>query len=276
LIIRSKDCVNESFIKLFPKTKLFVTATSGFDHMDIKLAKKQNLTFCNSPKANVSSATELSLFHILSFLKQGSHTLSKKWGWKESAHLGQEVSEKTVALIGLGRIGQSVAKALTALNANIIACDPYLSKETFEKHNVEQVSLKEALEKGDIVSLHCPLTKKTKHMLNKENLKFLQPHALLVNCARGALICQTSLIEALEENKIQGACLDVFEEEPLKEESPFRSLKNAQLSPHIGGYTAEAHNKSALEAAQQVRNWFEQVDPVLSLIPPATKWANDL
>lgn len=252
-----------------------MSATSGFDHMDTNLKKERGLTFCNIPNANVRSAAELTIFHILSFLKKGPHLLSKDWEWRDKNVLGTEISRKTVALIGLGRIGQSVAKVLKAFDCDIVAYDPYLSEDIFKEHDIKSVSLTEALKLADILSLHCPLTKKTKHIINEDSFKHMKPTALLINCARGSLVCQKDLIKVLEQNKIQGACLDVFEEEPLIKNTPLRTLTNAQVSPHIGGYTVEAHDKSALEAAHQVKAWLENTSTQLNSVPPNTKWAQE-
>jgi len=190
--------------------------------------------------------------------------------------LGRELKNRKVSLIGLGRIGSAVAKKLQAFDCEVSAHDPYLNHEDFLSAGVQSVSLEQALSGSDIVSLHCPLTSKTKKMINLTSLALMQKHSILVNCARGPLINEKDLISSLKNKDILGACLDVFDKEPLSESSELRSLNSVTLSPHVGGYTLEAQNKSALEAAQQVKNWFEQDQPVLNILPPAYKWAKDL
>jgi D-3-phosphoglycerate dehydrogenase len=276
LIIRSKDEINKDFLKRFPNLEIVVTATSGFDHVDLSLAKKTTVKFCYSPEANVASASEITLWHILNFLKKGPYLSSKIWEWRSGFMLGRELEKKKVSLIGLGRIGSSVAKKLQAFDCEVSAYDPYLDPEVFLNAGVKAVSFEQALSDADIVSLHCPLTFKTKRMINSKNLGSMQKHSILVNCARGPLIDEKDLILSLKNKDIFGACLDVFDKEPLSESSELRSLNCVTLSPHVGGYTLEAQNKSALEAAQQVKNWFEQDQPVLNILPPAYKWAKDL
>ena len=276
LIIRSKDEIDQHFISRFSNLKIIVTATSGFDHIDLSLSKKSGVQLCHSPEANVSSASEITLWHILNFSKKGPQITSKNWKWRSEKLSGNELENRKVSLIGLGRIGSSVAKKLQAFDCQISAYDPYLETQDFASVGVRPVSLEEALNTADIVSLHCPLTLKTEKIINHETLEMMQRKAILVNCARGALVDEKSLIDALNKHKISGACLDVFEKEPLEISSELRKLENLVISPHLGGFTVEAQNKSALEAAQQVKNWFEQDQPVLNILPPAYKWAKDL
>jgi len=276
LIIRSKDIISKNFLERFPNLELVVTATSGFDHIDLSIAQSTNIKFCHCPEANVASASEITFWHILNALKNGKHLNSQSWGWRSEESLGTELESKKVSLIGLGRIGQSVARKLQAFGCLVSAHDPYVEQGTFDKLSVENLSLEKALCTADILSLHCPLTTKTHKLINKENLKLMKNSAVLVNCARGPLIDEAALIEALENNTISNVCLDVFEAEPLDTSSKLKKMSSVSLSPHVGGYTREAQNKSALEAAQQVKNWFEQDQPVLNVLPPAYKWAKDL
>jgi D-3-phosphoglycerate dehydrogenase len=275
LIVRSKDRVDLGFSQKFKNLKIVVTATSGFDHIDLKLTKTTNVTFCHSPNANVTSASEATLWHMLNLLKNGS-TLSKNWKWRSNELLGKELEPRHMCLIGLGRIGKSVAKKAQAFGCNVSACDPYLSEVDFAEAGVSKVSFEEALRSSDILSLHCPLTSETRGLIKANELKMMKKDAILINCARGGLVSEADLISHIQGNDSFSAGLDVFENEPLAVDSPLRQSSQVSLSPHIGGFTREAQNKSALEAAQQVKNWFEQDQPVLSLLPPTDKWAKYL
>ncbi len=280
LIIRSKDFINADFLSKFPKLKIVVSATSGFDHFDLDSIQNTPLKFCYSPSANVNAAAELSLFHILSFLKKG-HALLDSKNSKKNLHrspeiLGAELSQKKVLIVGLGRIGSLVSRSLHTLGCEVFAYDPYILDQDFLNSNATKVSLGEGLKNADIISLHCPLTRLTKHIIDEAALSETKNSCLIVNCARGPLIDEAALIRALEHKQVLGACLDVFEKEPLLEQSPLLKFENVITSPHIGGYTTEAQKKSALEAAQQVKKWFEEGEPVLSLIPPEVAWKNDL
>lgn len=277
LIIRSKDLVSKDLLSKFPLVKIIVSATSGFDHFDLKLLKNHpNLTTCYSPNANISAASELTIFHILNFLKQGAALLNDKPLDRSSNILGSELSKKKVLIIGLGRIGSQVSKILNSFECEVLAYDPYAKQPSFTNAGAKKIELEEGLRAADIISLHCPLTKLTRSILNESAFSMIKKQGLVVNCARGSLICTDALIKALKAGSIGGACLDVFDQEPLSSSSPLLNFENVITTPHIGGYTAEAQKKSALEAAQQVKKWFEADVPVLSLVPPDVAWKKDL
>ncbi len=274
LVIRSKDKINSSFLEKFKNLELVVSATSGFDHIEYK---NISLPTYYCPEANTQSATELSLFHILNFLKKGHQVLNPK-SWREDEMLSSELTSKTVSIIGFGRIGSKLAKTLDALGCEEIKIyDPYLSKEDISavNKNFKYVNLEDALS-SDVISLHCPLTRKTQKIINKESLKYLKPSSLLINCARGELIDTRALLESLDKREILGACLDVFEEEPLSLTSLLRDHPLISWSPHIGAYTEQAQIKSALEAAQQIKSWFKGDQDMLHSLPPRAAWAADL
>lgn len=275
LIIRSRDLVNQNFLERFPKVKIIASSTSGFDHFDFK-GCGENVVFCHSPEANAQNAAELTVFHILNFFKKGPLLFRNQPQKRSPELMSSELAGKKIALIGLGRIGTRVARFSQALGLEVLAHDPYVKEKRFQELNVTKVGFKEALKMGDIVSLHCPLTSKTAHLINKTSLSEMTSETLFVNCARGGLVDLNALIQSLENKTICGACLDVFEHEPLSKDSLLWKMPQVQLTPHIGGFSHEAHEKSALEAARQVKNWFDDPTTVLSLIPPEVEWAKDL
>lgn len=258
-IIRSKDFVEESLVKNCPNLKAVVSATSGFDHFDLQtVIVHKNIFFGYTPESNAQSAAELTVFHALNFIKKAPSLL--KTQIRKDDFIGNELKNKTVFIIGFGRIGKKVAQILKAFECRVIACDPYLNSSVFEAFNVKSVDLNEGLMEADIVSLHCPLTIKTKHLLNKTSLKYLKKEAFVINCARGELIDEMALTRSLEEKNFAGACLDVFESEPLSQSSPLLKLHTVYCTPHAGAFTTEAHTRSALAAAKQVQFILENSD----------------
>ena len=274
LIVRSKDDVDYSLIQKFPNLKVIVSATSGFDHFDLDLVQKEKQIFFGfSPNANIVSCTELTLMHALNLLKNQKLHLEPK---RTEKNLGLELFSKTVLIVGFGRIGQRVSTLLQSLGANVIAHDPYAFKIDFARLNVESVSLKEGLKKADVVSLHCPLTKKTKGMVDSAFFKNMKSDSFLINCARGELLIENDLIQALRNKDLKAAALDVFETEPLPETSDLWAEPRVYLSPHIGGYTQEAQIRSALESLKQVKGVLGDDNQGLCPLPLDAIWFKDL
>lgn len=273
LILRSKDKLTSKFLKLYPKVEFVVSATSGFDHIDLELANRVSLAY--SPEANAQSAAELSLFHILGLLRKSKFSQDPK-AWREQHMMGEELQNKKVSLIGLGRIGKKVAKMLRAFGAEVGAHDPYIEDHEFSEYEVKRLGLIEALRWGDVISLHCPLTKKTRGLINETTLTEMSSSSLLINCARGELVDSDALARRLLEQELAGAALDVFEHEPLQRDSHLRSIKNLHWTPHIGAFTLQAQINSALEAAQQVESWFQGDKDAITNIPPKMAWTRDL
>jgi D-3-phosphoglycerate dehydrogenase len=274
IIVRSRDFVNEQLLNLFPNLKSVVSATSGFDHFDLKFVKsKTDIFFGYSPEANVISCAELTLMHALNLLKN-QHTHLEPL--RSEMHLAQELNGMTALIVGFGRIGKRVSALLQAFGVKVLAYDPYVFKKDFAILNVTPVSLKDGLKDSDLVTLHCPATQKTKEMVNREFLKSMKNESFLINCARGSLVNEEELIKALKSRTIQGAALDVFQMEPLPQDSPFWSLSNAYLSPHLGGFTHKAQIRSALEALKQIEDHFRGEKSGLKPLPLDALWFKDL
>jgi len=172
--------------------------------------------------------------------------------------MGTELQGKTLGILGLGRIGREVAKRALSFGMRVLAMDPFLSAEQAGELGVELFSLKEVLAQSDYLSLHVPGSDKTRHMINKETLSWLKPGARLINCARGELIEEAPLVEAIKSGRVAGAALDVFEKEPLSKESELRGLAQVILTPHLGASTQEAQSKVASELSQSVIAFHER------------------
>ena len=264
-IIRSKNPVGSLMLEHCKNLKAVISATSGFDHFEVEQVKiKKEIFFGYTPDANASSAAELTVFHALNFLRKGPSLL--KNNDRAFKLLGNELKGKTVLIIGLGRIGKKVASIFNALGCNLLVHDPYLSSSVIETFNAKSVNFEEGLSLAEIVTLHCPLTPKTKHLLNEKTFMLIKnPEAFVINCARGGLINEEHLVSAIENKKLSGACLDVFESEPLSENSTLLNHESIHCTPHAGAFTEEAHKESALAAAKQVKFILENKTYIESL-----------
>jgi D-3-phosphoglycerate dehydrogenase len=179
---------------------------------------------------------------------------TKKGEWKRSKFMGIELYNKILGIVGLGRIGTEVAKRALSFGMKVLAYDPFLSKEVAESLGVEIVELKELLEKSDYITVHTPLTDETKHMLSAKEFALMKKDVRVINCARGGIVDEAALVNAIKEGKVAGAALDVFEKEPLPAESELLKLENVITTCHLGASTEEAQVNVAIEVAEIVRD----------------------
>lgn len=273
LLIRSRTNVSRYVLDSAPNLKFVVTATSGFDHIDYKECEKKKVTVCFTPEANAASAAELTIGLMLSLMRQlpkATAVVPKKL-WREDNLRAQTVNGKTLGIFGLGRIGQRVTRAAQALGMKVIACDPYQSDEVFTDLKVDRYALLELLLMSDVVSLHTPLTKETHHLMNHQTFSLINPEAVLINTARGRLVQESELIVALDKGLIRGVALDVFEKEPLPNESLLRGRPNVILTPHVGAFTTEAIQAASMQAVELAIDFFKTGQARFSL-PLQARW----
>lgn len=251
ILIRSKTKIDKKFLELHPNLKLVVTATSGFDHIDIHEAKIRDVKVYFCPEGNVHSAAELTILLALALVRKlrKAEASVKSGNWERDRILGTELYGKTWGILGLGRIGQKVAAIAAAMGMEVVAADPFVSDEVFSRLNVERMGLKELYTASDILSLHVPLTAKTKGIVNIHTMEHMSSHLLLINTSRGEVVQEADLIDGLRKNKIAGFALDVFNEEPLNPKSALLDfygpeLDNVVLTPHVGANTFEAFERS--------------------------------
>jgi D-3-phosphoglycerate dehydrogenase / 2-oxoglutarate reductase len=277
LLIRSRTLISEKLLEQAPNLKLIVSATAGFDHIDLKATQKKDIKVCHTPSANTESAAQLTLLLLLSTFRNFANTLkaTQDAKWKDKLPLAKELGGQTLALLGFGKVGQRVAELVKPLNLNVIAYDPYQDDEAYTRLNVERVGLTELLVQADILSIHAPLTTETHHIMRLSTIEALPDHAWIINTARGAIISEAELTLALEQNLIAGAALDVFEVEPLAKDSKLRAMPNVILSQHIGAYTEEAFLKGSNAAVDKVAE-FLRTRSVSDSLPPQTEWAKYL
>ncbi|QAY73705.1 phosphoglycerate dehydrogenase [Agromyces protaetiae] len=254
VLIRSATKIDEEAIAAAPKLQVVARAGVGLDNVDIKAATTAGVMVVNAPTSNIISAAELTVGHILSLARHipAAHNALAKGQWKRSAYTGVELFEKTVGIIGLGRIGALIAARLQAFGVEVIAYDPYITAARAQQLGVQTVSLDELLERSDFVTIHMPKTPETTGMIGTEQLAKMKPTSFVVNVARGGLIDEAALFTALSTGVIAGAGLDVFVTEPPLE-SPLLSLPNVVVTPHLGASTDDAQEKAGVSVAKSVR-----------------------
>ena len=254
LVVRSGTKVTRDVIEKAEKLKVIGRAGVGVDNIDVDAATEKGIIVVNAPDASSISVAELTMGLMLAAprnIPQATASL-KRGEWDRKKFKGIELYGKTLGVVGLGRIGQQVVKRAKAFGMNIIGYDPYIPKEVAESMGVELVDdINELCKRADFITLHVPLTPKTRHMIGKEQIALMKKNAIIVNCARGGLIDEEALYEALKDKKIRSAALDVFEQEPPKD-NPLLELDNVIGTPHQGASTVEAQKSAGTIVAEQV------------------------
>jgi D-3-phosphoglycerate dehydrogenase / 2-oxoglutarate reductase len=256
VIVRSTTRIDRAALQPTRRLKVIGRAGVGVDNIDVDAATAKGIAVFNAPSGNTISAAELSMALMLAAMRRvAAADRSVRAGeWDRKRYGGSELHGKVLALIGAGRIGGEVARRARPFGMRIIASDPFLQEERARQLGIESVTLDEALSVADVVSIHVPLTDQTANLLDRARLALLKPTAIIVNAARGGVLDEQALAEALREGRIAGAALDVFAAEPLPTDSPLRGLDNVVLTPHIGAATVEAQHNVAYEVSQAVRN----------------------
>lgn len=253
IIVRSRK-ISKEIIQAAERLKVIGRAGVGLDNIDLKAANDRGIEVFNTPDALTNATAELTIGLMISAAREihKGHLHMKKGEWIKSKILGTELAGKTLGIIGFGRIGRRVAELAKAFGMKILVYDiAALPKELLEKFNAEAVELDELLKRSDFVTLHVPATDSTYHMINERRLKLMKKTAILINTSRGSVVDERALIKALKEGWIRAAALDVFEEEPPKNEE-LLSLNNVLLTPHIGSQSKEAQVLVAVTIAEKV------------------------
>jgi D-3-phosphoglycerate dehydrogenase / 2-oxoglutarate reductase len=287
LVVRSETKVTAKIIAAAPKLRVVGRAGVGVDNVDIEAATQHGTVVMNTPGGNTVTTAELSFTMLLSLARKvpQAHATMVAGKWDRKLFQGVELAGKTLGVLGMGRIGTEVAKRAIAFGMRVMAYDPYLTEERAKAIGAEfAASLDGVYLNSDFITVHMPVTKETKEMLNAAAFAKMKPGVKIVNCARGEIISETDLIAALESGKVAGAALDVFAVEPLPADHPYRKQANLILTPHLGASTEEAQEKCGIEVAEviagylltgEVRNavnlpyldakTYEQVKPYLPL-----------
>ena len=260
LVIRSATTVTAEVLKAGAgRLKVVGRAGVGTDNVDSKAATEQGIIVMNAPLGNILSAAEHTIGMIFATARNipQAHTKLVGGTWDKKSHIGSELHGKTLGIVGLGKIGKHVAHVLQAAGMNVIAFDPFLSDDVAEELSIKSVDLDTLLSTADFVTTHTPLTEKTANMINAERLKMMKSSARLVNVARGGIIDEAALAEALKNGEIAGAALDVFATEPLPADSPLIGCPRLITTPHLGASTEEAQVKVSTDIADQFNAYFD-------------------
>lgn len=253
LIVRSKTKVRAEVIERATRLKVIGRAGVGLDNIDVEAATRRGIVVMNCPEANTISTAEHALAMLLSLARnipQANISLKGK-KWEKKKFVGVELYDKTLGILGLGRIGSHLAKCARGIGMKVLAYDPFLSPERSQRVGVELVSFEGLLKRSDFISVHTPLTSSTKHLIGEKEFSLMKKGIRILNCARGGIIDEEALYRALKGGKVAGAALDVFEKEPPGD-NPLLTLDNVVVTPHLGASTQEAQFKVAVGVARQV------------------------
>lgn len=253
LIVRSKTRITRPIIAAGSCLKAIGRAGIGVDNIDVIAATERGIVVLNTPDANATTTAELTLAHLLSLsrhLPQADRAVRQN-EWQPGRYSGVELAQKTIGIIGFGTIGRLVARRCAGLKMRVLAYDPFVAPEIMEQSGIEPIDLDSLVASADYVSLHCPLTEKTRHLIDARRLAAMKRGARLINCARGGLVDEGALVDTLKRGHIAGAALDVYETEPPRD-SPLLTLDNVVLTPHLGASTEEAQRAVSLKLAQDL------------------------
>jgi D-3-phosphoglycerate dehydrogenase len=258
LIVRSAVQADAALLSHAKKLRVIGRAGVGVDNIDLDAATRQGIAVMNTPGANAVAVAEQTLGMMLAMARHlcRADALMHAGRWEKKSLQGTELRGKTLGIAGLGRIGMEVARRARAFGMTLVAHDPFVSAGVAKEQGIRLTSLDELYAAADYITLHVGLTPQTTGMINQASLKKMKKGVRLVNCARGELIQEADLIEALKQGQVAAAALDVFTEEPLKQ-SPLMTMENVILTPHIGGATHEAQEAVGVQIAQQVREYLK-------------------
>ena len=258
IVVRSATKVTRDLIGAAPKLRAIARAGTGVDNVDVPTASARGIVVMNAPGANSISVAELTMALLLSLARKipAADASMKQGKWDKKSFLGEEVRGKTLGLAGLGRIGQEVARRARAFEMNIVAHDPFINARVARDLSIELVSLDALCQRADYLSLHMPATPETRHIFNATRLAACKKGLKIINTARGDLIDESALADAIESGHIGGAALDVFQEEPTKDHR-LQTLPQVVASPHIAASTREGQELVGVETATALRDFLK-------------------
>ncbi len=257
IMIRSGTRLTKEVIEAGKNLKIIGRAGVGVDNVDVPTATRMGIIVVNSPEGNTIAAAEHTLAMMLALSRYipDANSSIKSGKWDRKSFTGVELYKKSLGIVGLGKIGSHVATVARSMGMRLLAYDPFITTDRAEQLGVSLVELEVLVRESDYITLHIPKTKDTHHLINRETIGMMKPTARIINCARGGIIDEAALAEALEAGKIAGAALDVYENEPLEQDSPLLKVgKNLLLTPHLGASTEEAQANVAIDVAEQIRD----------------------
>jgi D-3-phosphoglycerate dehydrogenase / 2-oxoglutarate reductase len=260
LLVRSRTQATAEVIKHGTRLKVIGRAGVGVDNIDVKAATEAGVLVVNSPEGNTASAAEHTLALMFSLARQiPSADASMKTGaWERSKFMGVELFNKTLGVIGLGKIGMRVATAAMALGMKVLVYDPFISEERAKQLNVQSVALEEIWMRADFITIHTPKTAQTTNLISGNVLSRIKPGVRIINASRGGVVDEAALARAIKDGRVAGAALDVFADEPPKDSALFELGEKVVLTPHLGASTIEAQFNVAIDLAEQIRDYLTE------------------
>jgi D-3-phosphoglycerate dehydrogenase / 2-oxoglutarate reductase len=272
VLVRSAVTITSAVIDAAENLQVIGRAGIGVDNIDVNRATERGIAVLNTPNANATTTAELTIAHILSLsrsLPQADRSV-KEGLWERSKFMGAELANKRLGIFGYGNIGRIVASRAKGLGMQVAAFDPFVNEDVFTADGVSCMELDELVSTCDYFTFHCPVNDKTRGIMNAERIQSMKKGARIVNCARGGLVDEKALYDALSSGHLAGAALDVFETEPPVD-SPLLGLDNVVLTPHLGASTKEAQNMAGTEIAQQIAVFLQTGEPINAInLPPVS------
>jgi D-3-phosphoglycerate dehydrogenase / 2-oxoglutarate reductase len=272
LVVRSQTRVDaELLAAAAPRLSVVGVASVGVDRIDVEAATRAGVMVVNAPTGNTIAAAEHTMALMLGLLRHVPEAdVSVKAGaWERARFTGRELRGKTLGIIGLGKIGKAVARRAVGFEMRVLAADPYLTADQASEAGARLVGLPELLHRADVITVHAPLTAQTRGLLGRAQLEAMKPDSVVLNVARGGIVDEAALAQALESKTISGAAVDVYATEPMAADNPLRTAPNLVLTPHLGASTSEAQDRVGLEMAEQVVMALSGVTPPYAVNAPA-------
>src|SRR5438270_4461462 len=257
MVVRSETKVTRKVIEAAPKLKVVGRAGVGVDNVDVEAATQRGIVVMNTPSGNTISTAELTFSMLMALARKipQAHSSMKAGEWNRKAFSGVELYNKTLGILGMGRIGTEVARRAIAFGMRVLAYDPYLTLSRANALQVELLELDEVFARCDFITVHMPMSDETKGMINAAAFAKMKPGARVLNCARGGIINEADLAEAIKSGKIAGAALDVYETEPPPKDFALRDLPQVIMTPHLGASTDEAQEHVGIEVAEAITDY---------------------
>ena len=261
IITRSGTLVDKALLSHARNLKIVARAGVGIDNVDVDTASSKGIIVVNAPYGNVNSAAEHTMALLLSLCRNVpiANNSLKSGDWQRAPFTGRELKGKTIGIIGLGKVGGRVARRCRAFEAEVITYDPYISEKRADDYSVKLVPLEDVIRFSDIITVHTPLNEETRDLISAEHFKGMQDDVIIVNCARGGIVNEAAMLEALDSGKCAGAAFDVWSEEPPKSELLKRLIAHPKMlvTPHLGANTFEAQKNVAVDVSKEIVNYID-------------------
>jgi D-3-phosphoglycerate dehydrogenase / 2-oxoglutarate reductase len=257
MVVRSETKITKAVMNAAPKLRVVGRAGVGVDNVDVETATQRGIVVMNTPSGNTISTAELTFSMLMALARKipQAHMSMKAGEWNRKAFQGVELYNKTLGILGMGRIGTEVARRAIVFGMRVLAYDPYLTISRANALQVELVELDEIFARCDFITVHMPMSDETKGMINAAAFAKMKPGARVLNCARGGIIDEKDLYDAIKSGKLAGAALDVYETEPLPKDFPLRELPQIIMTPHLGASTEEAQENVGIEVAEAITDF---------------------